>query len=370
MDEEAQELPPSLLDLPVELLLRIASLLGADLKVYTDKERQADLARIAPVNSTFCHVARTLLYGGVVNVRSAGRTFLLHQTLHSAPSLASLVRTLVAKSESDNGHLASLISILSLTRLTSATLSAVFFTSNPPFELYTALQSHTQLRAFSYGYRGIDTPLAPIAPLLQLAPPYPSHPRPCRPMGAESLVISNCRIIDTPGWPLLAIKWLLGSTNCLASLTLVGFDGLFDLPQLFTLLTARHCAYTLEHLVIRNFRNAIEFDPDFPPPPFDPKTFPTFFPSLSSMSLGNNDDETCFASPTPSLVLPPSLRTLELYEDLFLDWRLLATIEEGRSPLALRNVKLVGPFPTDPDVKALKQACEERGMLFEVERTF
>ncbi|BGP16565.1 hypothetical protein JCM10213_000523 [Rhodosporidiobolus nylandii] len=379
------------LDLPVELLIRIVQLLGWELKVYSDKERQTDLTRLAHVNRAFKLIADTLLYGGTVNVSSAGRTFLLACTLKTNETLAALVHTLVAKSVIDNGHPASLLQILQLTHLTSATLASVFFTKNQAsFEMYSALQAQRRLESFAYGFHGVDTPLAPITPLLQSWPGLTSltldrvapfdrgldslkrHAE-VRGWGSppsyklKSLEISNCRSIDTVGWPLKAFKWLLGATDGLTSLTLVGFDAAFDLRELFALLAEQGCTSSLERLNIRNFSGDADLDLD--EPRFDPSSLSTLFPSLSFISLANDDGETCFLPPKPFLHLPPSVRILELHEDLFLDWHVLRTVEEG-PPASFRKIKLVGPFPTDPDVRALRTACEERGLLLEVERTF
>ncbi|GAA6028385.1 hypothetical protein JCM8097_007006 [Rhodosporidiobolus ruineniae] len=388
---------PGLLDLPDELLLRVAGHLGSDLKVYSPRERQTDLARLAPVHSTLCSVARTLLYGDHVNVRSAGRTFLLCRTLLANPDVAALVRHLVAKSENDNGHPTSLVQIIQSTRLSSVTLSALFLTKHTSFELYSALQAQRRLVSFSYGFHGIDSPLAPIAPLLQAWPGLKqlsidrigaaertgsvdslSLSREVRSWGPSpgyqlhTLAVANCRIIDTVPYSLAAFKWLLGSSTSLVSLSLVGFDGLFDLAELFSLLASKGCDQTLERLEIRNFRDANERDlddPDLISTAFDPNALSTYFPNLSYLSLANNDDETCFSFPSPFLRLPPNLRILKLHEDLFLDWRLRQSVEEG-VPASLRKIKLVGPFPSDPDVKALRVECEERGVSCEVERSF
>ncbi|GAA5820507.1 hypothetical protein JCM11251_003022 [Rhodosporidiobolus azoricus] len=381
------------LDLPDELLLRIVGLLGADLKTYSDRERQTDLARIAPVSTRFCLIAHTLLYGGQVNVRSAGRTFLLSRTLAEDDSLAALVRFFIAKSEIDFGHPVSLVKIIRATKLEALTLSSIFFTRHPTADLYTSLQAHPQLSSFSYGYRGVDNPLSQITPLLQAWPNLrnlhldriAAFERGSSPLKAltewgppptyrlSSLSFNNCRTIDTVGWPLTAFKWLLGLTDSLSSLSLIGFDGDFDLVQLFSLLSSRSCDSTLTRLTIRNFGDSSDYShlPDHSwPSPLDPNIFATYFPSLSFLSLANNDGETCFATPTPSLRLPPSLRVLELHEDLFLDWKLLRTISDGDVPATFKKIKLLGPFPTDPDVKLLKEASEERGLLFEVERAF
>ncbi|GAA5872847.1 hypothetical protein JCM8547_005718 [Rhodosporidiobolus lusitaniae] len=398
-------MPSTLDELPNELLLKIFDDYQDDFR--SDRTRQSNLARLALVNSTFSSVAHTLLYGSrAVTVRSAGRTFLLARTLSSNPDLASVVKHFVARSEMDNGHLPSLVQILSTAKLTSVTLSSVFFAKDPPVELYSALQAQNELLSFSYGYHGLDSPLGPIAPLLQSWPAlknltlaeiaavrrdqssFPFTPSrelrswgPPPPYRLSSLSISNVRIINLVGWSLPAFEWLLGSMNSpssLTSLTLVEFDGLFDLAQLFSLLSSRGCSNALERLTIRNFRDATT-QSSFPieegqedveyAGAFDPNNLSAYFPSLRHLSLDNNDDETCFSTPHPHLLLPPSLRTIELYEDLFLTWNLLQTVEDGAPP-SLGAARLVGPFASDPDVKQLKAACEKRGIAFRVERSF
>ncbi|GAA5950729.1 hypothetical protein JCM21900_000495 [Sporobolomyces salmonicolor] len=380
-----------LLDLPPELLIGIFEELGSGLKVYTDKERQHDLTRVSSVHSVLCQAARSLLYGGSVNIRSAGRTFLLSQTLSINNDLTALVQTLVAKSENDAGHTLSLISILNHTpNLSALTLSAVFF-KDPPTDLYTALQAHTGLRTFSYGYRGFETPFENIVPLLPsfkhlkhlaldriCAIPPGRHPnslltrRDIRKWGPppsyrlESFRMQNCRSIDTPGWPLNALRWALGATDALRSLALVSFDGAASLQDFFALLAERGCTSSLEHLTISVYRDSLSPDPT----PFDPNSFAALFPALTHLSLMTNDDESSFSTPSPYLLLPSKLRILEMHDDLFHTWRLLEAIETGGVPPSLRKIKLKGPFPTDPDVRALKWACQDRGVAFEVERAF
>ncbi|GAA6000080.1 hypothetical protein JCM10207_006041 [Rhodosporidiobolus poonsookiae] len=381
-----------LLDLPVELLLRIVTLLGHDLKLYTDKERQSDLARLATTSSALCLVARTLLYGDVVNVRSAGRTFLLNRTLAENAELSALVRHLVAKSEIDFGHPSIVDLIRNSPNLASLALSSIYFTKQlSSAALYSALQAHTQLASFAYGYRGIDNDLSPIAPLLQSWPSLQhlvldrveAIPRgedrsavhrelrswgQSPPYRLSSLSIANVRIPDTFGWPLPAFQWLFGATTTLTSLSLVTFDALFDLDQLFSLLSSRGGAKHLEQLLIRDFRDAR--DPDSSDrAPFDPNTLSAYFHSLTHLTLAENDEESTFVRPAPHFVLPPNLRLLVLYEELFLDWKLAHTVAAAPPP-SFRKLKVVGPFPTDPDVKLLKHECEAHGILFEVQRMF
>lgn len=366
-------------------------------------ELEAHLSTLQ-VNSTFSLVAHSLLYGSPsVSVRSGGRTFLLARTLSSNPSLASLVRTLVAKSENDQGHPESLVAILRSTTLASVTLSAVFF-REVNSELYSALQAQQQLARFSYGFHGVSSPLADVAPLLQSWPnltrltlkhvgassrdeqvgSLASQARTLRRWGPppsyrlNSVEVHNCRIFELAGWPLATFDWLLGSSrHSLTSLTLIEFDALFSLDELFTLLTTSHStSHTLQRLTIRNFRNSsstrISFHDDFSPdlpPPFDPNSLSIYFPSLTYLSLAQNDDETCFSTPRPSFLPPPQLVQLELYEDLFLLWGILRTVETGTGE-ALRRLRTVGPFASDPDVQELKRACGRRGIECEVKRSF
>jgi hypothetical protein len=186
-------------------------------------------------------------------------------------------------------------------------------------------------------------------------------------------------MVDVVGWPLSAFDWLLAtSQNSLTSLTLIDFDALFSLDELFTFLTSpsHGASDSLRRLTVRNYLDTSpstspSFDDFSPlsPRAFDPNTLSTYFPSLTHLILAQNDNENCFSTPRPFLRLPPRLVELELYEDLFLEWRLLAAVEEGEGP-ALRRVRTVGPFASDPDVRELGRACERRGIECEVERSF
>ena len=58
---------------------------------YSDKERQADLARLARVNSRFHVAAIQLLYARPA-VPNEGRATLLRQTLLAHPDLAGMIQ--------------------------------------------------------------------------------------------------------------------------------------------------------------------------------------------------------------------------------------------------------------------------------------
>jgi len=323
-----------------------------------------------------------------VTARSAGRTHLLAQSLLENPALAPFVRTLVLM---DTGHVASLITILECCHyLEDLTLSAVYFAKDPPAILYIALQTHSQLRSFSYGYHGVETPFDSIFPLLSsfhhlkilrldrvhaVAPDntVSSFLRRDLPLwGAppsynlESLSITTWGSVDTVGWPLQALDWLLGKTTRLHSFEVVDFVSAGPLQGVFDLLASRGYTRSLEHLVIRDFQDSTSSEPD----PVDPNTLPSLFPNLTHLSLMTNSDESSFRIPTPHLRLPPRLRHLSLDEDLFLLWRLLDTIQDDSLPTSFRYLRLRGPFPSDPDVRLLRSACSEKGIECEVVRAF
>ncbi|GAA6008224.1 hypothetical protein JCM11491_001935 [Sporobolomyces phaffii] len=379
-----------LLSLPPELLIRITEELKTD--NYSAKERQADLARMARVHPAFHAVAQSMLYGGEVTARSAGRTHLLARSLDSNRSLSDAIRTLSFRSEMDTGHAESLIKILRCCRsLRHLALSAVYL-RNTPLDLYIELQTHSHLQSFSYGYHGVESPLEDIVPLLSSFPHLKNLtldrvaavPRGHSPVSAlvkrelhrwgppppyhlETLTISNWKSIDTAGWPLELLRWLIGATSSgLRSLQLIDFVGVTPLSSIFDLLVERKCHGTLERLAIRDYQDGLSPEST----PLDPNSLSDTFPNLSHLSLMTNADETSFRSPCPHFILPPRLRFLQLDDDLFLTWRLLETVQAGTVPRTLRHVRLRGPFPSDVDVKALRRACSEKMIWCEVVRAF
>ncbi|GAA6060931.1 hypothetical protein JCM10212_003839 [Sporobolomyces blumeae] len=378
--------------------------MGSNLTVYTAKERQTDLARMARVHPAVTVVANSLLYNGDVTVRSAGRTFLLSRTVVANPSLAAQISTVVAKSENDAGHVQSLIAILrACTHLSSLTLSAVFFVRGPA-DLYTALQLHHRLRSFSYGHHGVENALESIVPLLTSFPnlkhlvldrvaAIPPGRRPASPLvqrdlkrwgpppsyRLDHLSITTWRSIDTSGWPVEYLEWLLGSSDSLRAFEAVGFVSARPLPDVFNVLVSRGLDTTLERLAIRDFCDASSAESawsttsevDVVVVALDPNSLATTFPNLVSLSLMTNaDDESTFRRPTPHLVLPRRLRSLQLDDDLFLEWNLLRTVQDPQLPTTFRTLRLRGPFPSDPDVKTLRRACHDKGMTCEVIRAF
>jgi hypothetical protein len=290
----------------------------------------------------------------------------------------------------DTGHVDSLIKILrGCTNLENLSLSAVYFKS-PPSDLYTSLQTHSQLRSFSYGFHGIESPLEAIVPLLNSFPNLkhlhlnriaalppgrnPSSPlvkRDLRKWGPpptyalESISITNWRSIDTAGWPLEILDWLFGATTeSLRSFQLIDFVAAVPLQSICDFLVDR--SSHLERLTIRDYQDGLSLEPQ----PLDPNSLVATFPSLTHLSLMTNADESSFRIPKPHLLLPPRLRFLQLDDDLFLIWRLIDTVQAVSAPTSFRHLRLRGPFPSDVDVKALRRACVAKAIDFEVVRAF
>ncbi|GAA5893547.1 uncharacterized protein JCM6883_003554 [Sporobolomyces salmoneus] len=378
-----------LLDLPPELLIRIIEEMRS-YWMYTAKERQTDLARIAQVHPITHAVAHSMLYGGDVTARSAGRTHLLARTLLDNQLIPSLIRTLSFKSEMDSGHVESLITILrNVPHLESLTLGAVYF-KDPPSDLYTAIQTHTQLRSFSYGFYSAESPFEKIVPLLNSFPNLkhlaldrvaplqfsgPLLPPSKRGMGwwgppptysLESISISDWRMIGSSGWPLEVLSWLFGSTKSSLRSFQIDFLGLTSLESIFEFLVDRSCTLALERLTIRDFQDLSTLEPI----PLDPNSLASTFPNLTHLFLMTNADESSFLTPTPHLLIPPNLQTLQVDDDLFLTWRLLEAVQADSVPTSFKRLRLRGPFPSDPDVKALKRVCEAKGIVCEALRPF
>ncbi|BGP40451.1 hypothetical protein JCM10450v2_004433 [Rhodotorula kratochvilovae] len=387
----------TLLDLPPELLLRIFQQFGSGSN-YTDKERQTDLARIAPVCKAFHAATIPLLYSDTVNVRSAGRTFLLARTLAAQPALAPLVHTLVAQSIIDSGHAPSVLALLRGTpNLASLTLGGVFLTLHGSPEMRAALASK-RLTSLSYGFSaGSSGGLVCLAPFLQAftalehlalrnvpveAPAErwtapPGAPATFRALGPppmyelRSFEVHNERgPVGTQPWSLRAVEWALGASSALTSLSLSDFPASFSLTELFDALAARGCGRTLRRLTLRQFEHRARTRLVFVPRGMlDPNALGAWFPSLSHLVLEETPGAENFALPAEGVFRPPGeLRVLELHGGLHRAFALSRMLEGGKG--ALGKIRLVGPYPTDPDVKELRLVCEEAGVILEAARSF
>ncbi|GAA6050352.1 hypothetical protein JCM3770_002977 [Rhodotorula araucariae] len=387
----------ALLDLPPELVLRIFQQLGPGSN-YTDKERQTDLARLAPVCKAFHAATIPLLYSDTVNVRSAGRTFLLARTLAAQADLAPLVHTLVAQCAIDMGHSPSVLALLQHTpKLACLTLDGVYLTSHGSPEMRAALAAK-RLNSLTYGsVAGSTGGLVCLAPFLQTftalehlalrdvpvevpadrwtAPPgAPATFRACGPAPAYTLRSfewhNERRGLETRPWSLCAVEWALGATIALTSLTLVDFPATFALGTLFDALAARGCGTALRRLTVRQFEHrALSPLEPVPRGDVDPNELEAWFPALTHLALEDTPDAPNFAPPADGVFHPPpELRVLELHGGLHRPFGLAHTLEGAKG--ALGKIRLVGPYPTDPDVKELRWMCQEAGVLLEAARSF
>ncbi|TNY24786.1 hypothetical protein DMC30DRAFT_413021 [Rhodotorula diobovata] len=388
----------SLLDLPPELLLRVFQQLGES---NSDKERQRDLQRLAPVCKAFHATAVPLLYGDTVNVRSAGRTFLLSRTLAARPDLAVLVHSLAAHSTFDQGHGPSTVAVLRDTpNLVSLELGEPLLQRLGTPAARAALAAK-RLTRFSYGFGAGATSLTELAPFLQgwnslerlelhnvlivrdsldrlrselerttpapEDPPLHSAPTYALRGVAVHFETSLQPLPTPPVWSLAAFNWVLGSTNALSSLVLVHTTSGVGLPALFDALVERGCGPTLRRLTIRRFTHVDVQKGLAPPHAVDPSALVQWFPSLSHLALEETPSAPNVLHPTPAFVPPPELRVLELHGDeLHRGFQLARTLEAGGG--ALGKIRLVGPSPTSAEIKLLRWACEEKGVLLEVAR--
>ncbi|BGP32430.1 hypothetical protein JCM10296v2_004211 [Rhodotorula toruloides] len=375
-----------ILDLPCELLIQILRDLGADLKVYSAKERQTDLARLATVCRAFHAATVPLLYGDAVTCRSAGRTYLLDRSLLANPDLRPLVRTLVMKSELDNGHISSLTSILRHTpSLGSLALASCFFEGDSGFSpLLPTLLSATHIQHFAYGFGSrLDRLVAAqrILPRwtqlrsLRLHRVDPQdlalvHPAPTYRLEEFSIDNSGALLSQNAhSCSLNDLLWLVGLPGALKSFSLVRLALHSDASKLVTRFVEHGHAATLSRLTLRGIQSTL---PRVKRTLLDPNDLASLFPRLAYLDLADHDHdlgEHILEHPEPHFKIPSTLRTLVLHVPLDQYFFLLRSLERQR-PTSLRSIKVIGAYPTSTHSRRLQSLCHDLAIAFEVERNF
>ncbi|BGO91732.1 RHTO0S05e03708g1_1 [Rhodotorula toruloides] len=374
-----------MLNLPCELLIQIFRDLGADLKVYSAKERQTDLARLATVCRAFHAATVPLLYGDAVTCRSAGRTYLLDRSLLANPDLRPLVRTLVMKSELDNGHVSSLTSVLRHTpSLESLALASCFFEGDSGFSpLFPTLLSATHIQHFAYGSGSrLDRLVAAqrILPRwtqlrsLRLHRVDPQdlalvHPAPTYRLEEFSLDNSGALLPENAhSCSLNDLLWLVGSPGALESFSLVHLALHSDALKLVTRLVEQGHATTLSRLTLLGIRPTL---PLVERTLLDPNDLAPLFPRLAYLELAdyNHNFGVHIEHPHLHFAIPSTLRTLVLHDPLDQHFYLPQSLARQR-PTNLRNVKIIGAYPTASHSRRLQSLCHDLGIAFEVERNF
>ncbi|GAA6035128.1 hypothetical protein NBRC10512_006214, partial [Rhodotorula toruloides] len=367
------------------LLIQIFRDLGADLKVYSAKERQTDLARLATVCRAFHAATVPLLYGDAVTCRSAGRTYLLDRSLLANPDLRPLVRTLVMKSELDNGHVSSLTSVLRHTpSLESLALASCFFEGDSGFSpLFPTLLSATHIQHFAYGSGSrLDRLVAAqrILPRwtqlrsLRLHRVDPQdlalvHPAPTYRLEEFSLDNSGALLPENAhSCSLNDLLWLVGSPGALESFSLVHLALHSDALKLVTRLVEQGHATTLSRLTLLGIRPTL---PLVERTLLDPNDLAPLFPRLAYLELAdyNHNFGVHIEHPHLHFAIPSTLRTLVLHDPLDQHFYLPQSLARQR-PTNLRNVKIIGAYPTASHSRRLQSLCHDLGIAFEVERNF
>ncbi|GAA6001481.1 uncharacterized protein JCM10292_006274 [Rhodotorula paludigena] len=390
--------------LPPEIVTRICALLGDELKVWSDKERQTDLSRLAPTCKALYFATVPLLYGGTVSLRSAGRTFLLARTLAEHADLRCLVHDLDLTAANDNGHPPSVIALLDLLHDTLDTLvfRPIYLTAAGTPMLRAALLSCTSLRSFTYTNEPFGTSaLVCLAPFLQHWPqlveltlrcvsvevesglwhPPPGVPRifaECGPPPRYRLERLTLQGSSDP-WTLDATKWVLGATDALQDLIVHDWAAQFPAVDLLTQLVARGGGPALEQLAVRDYHCVDPARSDRPSRETDrmqPEDLATWFPNLTHYTLQDDcsDDgrRRAFASAQPPHFVPgPKLRVLSLYWPWDDGWELEKLLQAREADAsvapALEVIRLVKARPSDPIVRLLGILGERAGVRILVE---
>ncbi|KAK4053893.1 hypothetical protein OIO90_003730 [Microbotryomycetes sp. JL221] len=140
--------------LPPELVMAIMDSIARlpDTAVYSDKERQRDLASFALVNKQFSAAATRLLYAGKATLRNAGRSHLFARTLEQRLDLAQSLQTLDCTSTQDSCFPNHLNRVLKLpdVRLTSLAIGESYFTHGPASIQALELLLDKPMRSFTW----------------------------------------------------------------------------------------------------------------------------------------------------------------------------------------------------------------------------
>lgn len=291
------------------------------------------------------------------------------------------------KSELDNGHVSSLTSVLRHTpSLESLALASCFFEGDSGFSpLFPTLLSATHIQHFAYGFGSrLDRLVAAqrILPRwtqlrsLRLHRVDPQdlalvHPAPTYRLEEFSLDNSGALLPENAhSCSLNDLLWLVGSPGALKSFSLVHLALHSDASRLVTRLVEQGHATTLSRLTLRWIRPTLPLVKRIL---LDPNDLAPLFPRLAYLELAGYDDddlgEHLLEHPSPHFTIPSTLKTLVLYYPLDQYFFLLQSLERQR-PTSLRNIKIVGAYPTASHSRRLQSLCHDLAIAFEVERDF
>lgn len=324
-----------------------------------------------------------------MSIRNLGRSQLLLRTLSQNEELAKLVNSLASKAEQDTGNPQSLTEILKLVNPNELSLGAgLFWHGEASMDLCNVLihRIGQGLRTFKYGFGAgagrlhdiwillngwpqlkeleldSNSILLPIltdevAHELNL-PRQSSPPRPTYQLTKFALKGTTVSCQTTTH----TLSWLLGETrDSLTSLELNRVDLITPTPS------------------------TNQFEPFLPH--FKTLTSFTYHSGCATLSTASDllqmtpnlihfaySDPQILGELSEVLFVPAKLRRLEVHgRYLYPRIRLaeaLKGLEEDDGAVRLKEVTLVGPYRTDPELKDIARICAERSIRLDVKRMF
>ncbi|KAK4048341.1 hypothetical protein OIV83_004863 [Microbotryomycetes sp. JL201] len=362
-----------IVDLPPELLIAIMSSIATlpDTAVYSDKERQRDLASFALVNKQMSEPASWLLYAGKATLRNAGRIASFARTLEHRPDLCRKLKTLDCRIVHDACHPGHLNRVLKLPDVELASLAiheTYFFHGPASVQMRELLLTHhagsmrsfTFVGSFRWFYEAqISSLLKQWTGLEHLALEFGTpqdralESRPNKHNAPPTYKLKTFRI-TCHDWCFRAgyLAWYLGqSAGELDSLSLAVIDSWQidirpwsdrDLPLLEPyLVSCSKFDLKVDKCSFDIIEKLLQLAPDLRHFRLDYSTCPTAFDQGQINSL------------------PKKLRTLELVGNLVAQRTGLLNIH---LPTSLHEVIITGHFDSDPAAKQVQSLYERNGI--------
>ncbi|SGY23469.1 BQ5605_C019g08941 [Microbotryum silenes-dioicae] len=370
-----------LTSLPVELIIEILSRLGWHTAHYSDRERQSDLTSVALVSRpcmfyysthpAFLHAAQYLLYSSPsLTIRNSGRSASLASTVSSKPELASLITSLVAFSDKDVGHPASVTTILnSCLNVSSLSLGVAIFNTSEASNALKLAALQKNLTRFTWV--GID--LYPVADLLAAWTNL-------RDLNVTVETSKGLEIIAIPRYHLQILSVSGRPTH---GMLVLGGDYLVHLlgstrPGTLRVLELHHICFESSDDTASTVLNpylpfvrSLTMRHLIPNPLLDWLSVCEPHTSLRRLVYSPTAGTTLetFGNPLP---IPKSLRSIHVTgRTTYLEMGLIPTLQSlGVEDHALRLIELRGPFASDPRSAVLRTLCTVQGIELQVRREF
>ncbi|KAM0791197.1 hypothetical protein ACM66B_005679 [Microbotryomycetes sp. NB124-2] len=359
--------------LPPELLIAIISSIATlpDTAVYSDKERQRDLASFALVSTQWSEPANWLLYAGKATLRNAGRIASFARTLEHRLDYARRLKTIDCRIAHDACHPGHLNRVLKLSdvELKSLAIHETYFFHGPASTLMRdlllqnqarSMRSFTFVGSFRWFYEArVWTLLQTWTGLQDLTLEFGTpqeralESRPDKHVSPPTYKLKTFKI-TCHDWCLRSgyVSWYLGnSAGRLHKLSLAVIDSWRtdvrpwsdnDLPLLEPYLgTCSQFDFKVDRCSFDIVDKVLQLAPDL-------KHFRLDY-SCSSIE----SDQGQLTS------LPCQLATIEIVGKTVAQRIGLLGMD---LPPTLRQVTLVGHFDSDPAAKHVQSACERQGI--------